>query len=280
MDASCAAWGPSTTRSGVPFAWRAEAAAGEVADTFADAAEPPSQTASALAAMLPDQPTEETPKRPRLAETPHCLETPPPSPRLAPMLSEASQRHFAHVSQLYLHGGEVTDKSMPLPARQSTNAWEPGVSPHAIERQDFSAAAHLLRVFLGEFRRTKVYRERIGYPKPKLLTAEGETKFIGLHGTRLIKAAGGGWFRMTTHDRLAIFNTYLRRGMSTAPARDAGLRMVPAAGELPRRCDWFTSRQAANFYITEEETGDLLAAVAAVYAADMEALSASAQPAR
>eukprot|EP00959_Pyramimonas_sp_CCMP1952_P166731 3484750-Pyramimonas_sp.AAC.1 len=169
---------------------------------------------------------------------------------------------------------------MPLPDRQSTDAWEPGVAPHAIQRQDFSAAAHLLRVFLAEFKQTAACRERIGDPKPKLLTAAGERKFIGLHGKRLNLLAGGRWFEMGTQERLAFFNTYARRGMSTAPEKLAGQRMMPVAGELARRCDWFSGEQAVRFHITEEEAGELLDAVAAVYTADIEALGAAARPAR
>eukprot|EP00959_Pyramimonas_sp_CCMP1952_P474975 9503951-Pyramimonas_sp.AAC.1 len=196
------------------------------------------------------------------------------------MVSEASRRHIAHVSQLYLHGLKVTDRSMPLLDRQRENVWVPDVAPHAIDRESFSAAAHLVRVFLGEFAKTTGFRERIADPKPRLLTAAGEGEFIGRHAKGLTKAAGGRWFQMTPQERLAIFDAYLRRGLSTAPARHAGHRMEPAADERPRRCDWFSSPQAAGFYVTEEETAALVGAVAAVYTSDLGALSAAALPPR
>ena len=225
---------------------------------------------------------EDVPKRARLAEpTPNLdFDTPPVSPTPAPMLSEASRRHIAHVSQVYLHGLKVTDRSMPLPDRQQDNVWVPGVAPHAIDRDSFSATAHLVRVFLGEFAKTTAFRERIADPKPRVLTAAGEGEFIGRHAKGLSTAAGGRWFQMAPQERLAIFDAYLRRGLSTAPARHAGHRMEPADGERSRRCDWFSSPQAAGFYMTEEETAALLGAVAAVYISDLAALRAPAWPSR
>ena len=67
------------------------------------------------------------------------------------------------------------------------------MAPHTVDRTggDFSAASQLLRIFLDVFTQTLAVRERVADPKPKLLTAEGEGKFIGLHGKRLNELAGG-----------------------------------------------------------------------------------------
>ena len=169
---------------------------------------------------------------------------------------------------------------MPLPARRHAGKWEPGVAPHTVGRDDFSAAAHLLRISHEEFRGTRACRERVGSPRPGLLTADGEMKFIGQHAKRLDNLGREGWFELPAHERLAIFNAYVRKGLSTAPSRYAGARMTPAAGDGTRRCDWFSAPQSANFFITEAETADLLDAVARKYTADLEALEESARPAR
>ena len=188
----------------------------------------PAGTTPVTDAVLPTEPlaplSEESAEGQRFAEAPSDLglATPSPSPTPAPMMSAASQRHIDHLSRLYLHGLKVTEKSMPLPARRHAGKWEPGVAPHTVGRDDFSAAAHLLRISHEEFRGTRACRERVGSPRPGLLTADGEMKFIGQHAKRLNNLGREGWFELPAHERLAIFNAYVRKGLPTAPSLHAG----------------------------------------------------------
>ncbi len=146
-------------------------------------------------------------------------------------------------------------------------AWR---APHGFADEEYSVVAHLLRVFLTEFVRTTACKERVGDPKPKVLTPGGELEFIGRHCKKLMDASGGRWFQMGARERMDVFAAYTRQGMSTAPVRAANLRMVPDPGERTRRCNWFSSESARSFYITDEETVTLLNAVACVYVADID----------
>ena len=141
-------------------------------------------------------------------------------------------------------------------------------------REDFSGAAHLLRIFLAHFRKTAAYRERLPDPKPKLL--QSDTQFISMHAKRLAEAAPGDWLTVSVPDRIRPFERYLRSGMSTAPIVDGrgSRQMMPRPGEIRRPCQWFTSPQASSFFFTEEETQQLMSAVAADYTADLAGLDA------